>query len=111
MSNPLTRPTLAEVEGMIHTTTYTRLPSGKAIVCELTLKNGFTAHGISQVTDLDNYDGQRGKDAALDKAKKVVWEVVALMKQNLMADQTIPNRHQELADDYQAASGGLPQLI
>lgn len=107
MSNPLTRPSLQEVVALIASTTYTRLPSGKTIVCEITLVNGYTCHGLAHVVDLDNYDEERGKAAALAKATAGVWDVVALLKQVAMHNGHIENKHQEIA----ATLSGQPQLI
>jgi len=43
----LTRPRLTpqDVDDTIKAETYTTLPSGKVMVCELTLRNGFTVRG------------------------------------------------------------------
>ena len=52
--NHNTRLSVEDVKAMIQSTTYTRLPSGKAIVCEIVLETGWTCHGIASVIDLEN---------------------------------------------------------
>jgi hypothetical protein len=105
--NPLTKPSKAEVDGMIiqAKTTYTRLPSGKNIVCEIVLTNGWTTYGVASVVDLDNYDEQRGKEAALAKAMVGVWDHVAALKQQAIHDGRIESRHVELSDSHNLAYG------
>lgn len=98
--NPNTRPTLAMAEAAILSTTYTRLPSGVAIVCEITMWNLHRCHGIANVVDMENYDEARGQKAAYDLALPKVFEVLSFDLHNKMIDQQIPNRHQELCVAY-----------
>lgn len=109
--NALTRPSKEEVAGMIESITFTRLPSGKAIACEITLINGWVTHGIASVVDLNNYDEQRGKDAAHSKAMQGVWDAVAYSKQVAMHFGTIENNHKALTDAYHQINGHCARII
>ncbi len=111
MSNPNTKPLPAMIDAQIKTVTYTRTPSGKAIVCEITMQNGFVVHGISALIDLDNYNEELGKQAAFAKAKAEVWAYTAYDVQNNIAVGRIESRHDELAAAYQIATDGQPVLI
>lgn len=58
-------------------TTFTTLPSGKTIVCETVLKNGFAAVGISHVIDKRNFNAKLGKQIALDRATEQVCQFMS----------------------------------
>lgn len=99
--NPLTRIAKNIPDGWIKGITYTRLPSGTAIVCEITLYSLHVVHGIACMGDMDNYDEVRGTQAAYDKAVVKVLELVAFCLHEKMHTQAIPNRHAELVNNYQ----------
>lgn len=109
--NPNTKLSVGEVHALIESTTYTRTPSGKAIVCEIVLTTGGTCHGIARVVDLDNYDEQRGKEAALARATQEVWDYAAARMQEAMHTGAVENRHKELMAEYQAANDNQPRAI
>lgn len=111
MTNPNTRPTMAQVEAMILTKTYTRLPSGTAIVCELTLQNLHPVHGIAMVVDMENHNDELGCKAAYSKALDKAFEVMAYLLHQRMACGAIPNNHEALVQSYKIASGGQPVAI
>ncbi|UDY80331.1 hypothetical protein AXY1_20 [Achromobacter phage AXY1] len=70
--------------------TYTKLPSKKKIVCEITLKNGFTVTGISSVVDLRNHVEKTGREVALRNAKEAIWQYLGYEMQTLLkADQDL----------------------
>lgn len=104
--NPNTKPTKAQVDALIVGTTYTLLPSGKSIVCEIMTTYGWPVHGIASVVDLDNYDEQRGKEAAYGYAVKHVWDIAAFNTQKMIADGALDSRHAELAAAHQIATDG-----
>lgn len=109
--NSQTKLTPAQIEANIKTVTYTRLPSGKAIVCEITMVNGFVCHGISALVDLDNYDQDLGKQAAFNKAKSAVWDHLAFVIQEQIWTNVIESKHDELSKKYQADTNGQPLAI
>lgn len=105
--NPATRPTREMVMDSIRSATYTRLPSGVAVVCELTLKNLHVVHGIAKVCDLENHDDQRGKEVAFNKALDEAFEFVAYDLHSKMLAGDVESNHAVLM----AAYDGQPKLI
>lgn len=63
----------ADIDAAIVGETFTVLPSGKAMVCELTLKNGFTVRGESACVSKDNFDADIGKKISRENARDKVW--------------------------------------
>jgi hypothetical protein len=96
--------------------TYTRLPSGTAIVCEIQMRNMHLCHGIAVVVDMDNDDAERGKKVAYDKAVTQVFDYVAYDLHNKMDDDTglgpdISNRHLVLCNEHKVVTNGHPVLL
>lgn len=111
--NVYTKPTMQMVTDKIKSVTYTRLPAGTAIVCEIQLHNLHTCHGIAVVVDMDNDDVEMGKTEAYRKALTGVFEIVAYELHNKMtADHTgtltLGNCNQELQAAHQAAHNNQP---
>jgi len=75
------RVTESHIEGIIVNETYTRMPSGKCLVCELTLRNGFTVRGEASVVDIANYDEKIGKPIARKNAVDKIWLVEGYLLQ------------------------------
>lgn len=67
----------ADVDAAIKGETFTRLPSGKCLVCELTLQNGFTVRGEASVVRPENFDQEIGEKIARDDARKKIWPLLA----------------------------------
>jgi len=63
----------ADIDAAIIDETYTVLPSGKAMICELTLKNGFTVRGESACVSKENFNFQIGSKIAKEDARNKVW--------------------------------------
>lgn len=55
--------------------TFTVLPSGKCIICEITLKNGFTVRGESACVSKDNFNQEIGERISFENARNKVWEL------------------------------------
>lgn len=69
--------------------TYTKLPSGKTIVCELTLANGFTVTGKASVIDLRNHVEKIGRESALSDARNNVRQFIGYdLQKELHEDQS-----------------------
>lgn len=114
--NPHTRPTMQMVLDKIQTITYTRLPSGTAIVCEIQLTNLHLCHGIAVVCDMVNDDAVLGKKAAYDKAIAQVFNLVAYDLHNKMDDTTglgpeIGNNNYVAQVAHQAINNNQPVLL
>lgn len=72
------------VQSMIVGKTFTILPSGKVMVCELTLKNGFTVRGEASVVDPANFVQAIGEEKSYARAVEQVWVLAGFAMQELM---------------------------
>ena len=89
----LTRPRLTpqDVDDTIKSETYTTLPSGKVMVCELTLRNGFTVRGEAAVVSKANFNEEVGRKISRENARNKVWELEGyLLQQRLYDDARLP---------------------
>jgi len=62
-----------DIDNVIVGCTYTLLPSGKCMVCELTLKNGYTVRGESACVSKENFDREIGKKISYTNARDKIW--------------------------------------
>lgn len=71
----LTAPRLtpADIDSVIVSESFTVLPSGKAMVCELILRNGFSVRGESACVSKDNFNEEIGRKISFDDARNKVW--------------------------------------
>ena len=82
------RLTPTDIDKVIVSVTYTVLPSGKCMVCEITLRNGFTVHGESSVVSKKNFREDLGKEYSCKKARSQIWQLEAyLLQQRLFESQ------------------------
>lgn len=79
MSAP--RITADEIEAKIVSESYTTLPSGKVMVCELTLQNGFTVRGDAAVVCRENFDEQIGRRISRENAVRQIWQLEGYLLQ------------------------------
>ena len=75
----------ADIENAIVKETFTVLPSGKAMICELTLRNGFTVRGESACVSKKNFDVEIGRTISRDNAKQKIWELEGYLLQEKLA--------------------------
>lgn len=73
LNAPRLRP--ADIDAVIIGETFTVLPSGKSMVCELTLSNGFTVRGESACVSKENFDVELGQKISRESARNKVWEL------------------------------------
>ncbi len=71
----------ADIDKVIVGVTYTMLPSGKCMVCEITLRNGFTVRGESSVVSKENFRESLGKEYSYKKARDQIWQLEAYLLQ------------------------------
>jgi hypothetical protein len=64
-----------DIDSVIVSETFTVLPSGKSMVCELTLENGFTVRGDSACVSKENFNFDIGKEISRENARNKVWEL------------------------------------
>ena len=91
------RVTIEDINSVIMDVTFTMLPSGKVMVCEITLLNGFTVRGESATVSKENFDQDLGRDISYSKARDKIWELEGyLLQQKLYMDRR--SRNQEVAN-------------
>jgi len=73
LNAPRLRP--SDIDAVIIGETFTKLPSGKAMVCELTLASGFTVRGESACVSKENFDEEIGQKISKENARNKVWEL------------------------------------
>lgn len=69
------------IDNLIEKETYTILPSGKVMVCELTLQNGFTVRGEAAVVSLANFNEAIGQTISYKNARDKIWELEGYLLQ------------------------------
>lgn len=72
-----------DIDAKIKNSTYTNLPSGKCVVCELTLANGFTVRGESACVSPANFDQEIGNKISYQNARDKVWQLEGYLLQEL----------------------------
>lgn len=79
----LTAPRLTptSIDAVIVGETFTTLPSGKVMVCELTLRNGFTVRGEAATVSRANFDEEIGQRVSRENARSKVWEMEGYLLQ------------------------------
>jgi hypothetical protein len=75
------RVTPEHIDSAIVGATYTMLPSGKVMVCELTLRSGFTVRGESATVSKENFNVELGEKMSYAKARDKVWELEGYLLQ------------------------------
>ncbi len=69
------------IDSLIVNETYTVLPSGKVMVCELTLKNGFTVRGEGSAVSKANFNEEIGKQVSRKNAREQIWQLEGYLLQ------------------------------
>ena len=70
-----------DIDAVIVGETYTVLPSGKVMVCELTLKNGFSVRGDGATVSKANFNEEIGRKISRENARNKVWELEGYLLQ------------------------------
>jgi hypothetical protein len=92
LNAPRLRP--EDIDRVILAHSYTILPGGRTMICELTLANGFTVRGESSVVSAENFDEEIGKRISWANAREKIWQLEAyLLKQRLH------DKHMEEVDE------------
>ena len=71
LNAPRLRP--EDIDAAIVSETYMVLPSGKAMVCELILRNGFSVRGESACVSKANFNEEIGRKISYEDARNKVW--------------------------------------
>lgn len=72
---------ITDILSKIVSESYTVLPSGKVMVCELILTNGFSVRGEAAVVDKTNFNEQIGKQISKERALQQIWLVEGYLLQ------------------------------
>ena len=76
----------ADIDAAIVSETYTVLPSGKAMVCELILRNGFSVRGESACVSKANFNEEIGRKISYEDARNKVWMLEGYLLQDKLHD-------------------------
>lgn len=72
------------IDSVIVGETYTVLPSKRTMICELTLKNGFTVRGESSCVSIENFNQELGEKISKADARDKLWQLEGyLLKERL----------------------------
>lgn len=112
------RVTQEDVKKAIVAETYTLLPSGRCMVCELTLfeENGFTVRGESAVVNIENFREDIGKRISRENAVNKVWEILGFklylegFAERNKPETATPGFHQRLIDEQAELQERLTKL-
>lgn len=69
------------IDSVIISETYTILPSGKCMICELTLKNGFTVRGEASCVSKANFNEEIGEKISKENAREKIWQLEGYLLQ------------------------------
>ena len=78
------RLTPEDIDKVIVGETYTNLPDGRTVICQLTLRNGYTVDGKSACVKKKKKKQESGKNISRQNARGKIWELEGyLLKQKL----------------------------
>lgn len=83
------RLTPESIDKVIVEETFTVLPSGKVMVCELTLRNGFTVRGEAATVSKENFNHEIGQRISRENARSKVWEVEGYLLQQQLFEGAV----------------------
>jgi len=70
-----------KIDAVIKDKTFTNLPSGKCVICEITLQNGYTVRGESACVSPANFDQEIGNEIAFKNARDKIWQLEGYLLQ------------------------------
>lgn len=73
------------IEAKIESATYTILPSGKVMICELILTNGYSVRGEAATVSKANFDEEVGRIISLKNAKDKIWQLEGYLLQEVLS--------------------------
>lgn len=78
------------IDSVIVGATYTMLPSGKCMICELTLLNGFTVRGEASCVDPANFREDIGQKISFERAREKIWQLEGYLLQDKLHHAPVP---------------------
>jgi hypothetical protein len=82
----------ADIDAVITGETFTVLPSGKVMVCELTLLNGYTVRGESATVSKENFDFEIGQKISRENARNQIWQLEGYLLQQRLYEPKLGDR-------------------
>lgn len=76
-----------QIDALIVDESYTILPSGRVMVCELILKNGFSVRGESSCVSKENFDKDVGILISRRNAVNQIWQLEAYLLQQKLHEE------------------------
>lgn len=73
--------TMDKILSKVISETYTTLPSGKVMVCELMLENGFSVRGEAAVVSKENFNEEIGRSISKENAINSIWQLEGYLLQ------------------------------
>lgn len=70
-----------DIDAKIMGKTFTKLPSGKVMICEITLENGFTVRGEAATVSKENFNAEIGQKISFENARNKIWELEGYLLQ------------------------------
>lgn len=82
LNAPRITPTI--IDSKIKSESYTNLPDGRTVICQLTLENGYTVDGKSACVSIENFSQEIGNMISRENAREKIWELEGyLLKQKI----------------------------
>lgn len=69
------------IDSVILSESYVILPSGKSMICELMLRNGYAVRGESSVVSKENFDEAIGRQISRANAREKIWQLEGYLLQ------------------------------
>ena len=88
------RLSMADIQSVIVSENYHRVPGSTFMVCFLTLRNGFIVTGESACADPDAYDRATGEKYARANAVEKIWTLEGYLLRERLADEAAAARGQ-----------------
>jgi hypothetical protein len=82
------RLTPERIDAVIASETFTKLPSGKVMVCELLLTNGFSVRGEASVVSKENFNEEVGRDISRKRAREQIWQLEGYLLQQQLFENS-----------------------
>lgn len=113
----LTAPRLTPeyIDSLIVGETYTNLPDGRTIICQLQLNNGCSVEGKSACASVENFNQEVGNSKARYNAREHIWELEgyhlrARLPKSLSIHESVRLENKELYEKYKKLESFLSQV-
>jgi hypothetical protein len=81
LNAPRLTPRDIDTDTVIVNKTFTTLPSGKVMICELTLRNGFSVLGEAYAFSKENFNQEIGEQISFANARNKIWQLESYLLQ------------------------------